>query len=211
MKYKYIIWDFNGTLLEDVSVNLEVLHIIMKENNIPCVNMSEYKDIFSFPAEELYRKLGFDFEVKPFKELAKRYFELYPSMAHKCTLQPGIIDTLEMLNSSSTKQVILSASPQDLLLKQANDLGIEKYFESIMGISNIYAASKVEIALKWLNENKLNPEELLFIGDTTHDYEVSLALGCDCILFDRGHQSHKVLSKCGVPVMHDIDELVNYV
>ena len=50
----------------------------------------------------------------------------------------------------------------------------------------------------------------MFIGDSTHDYEVGSTLGGDVILVTYGHQSKEVLSTCNVPLIDEIIEVRKY-
>ena len=54
---KYIIFDFNGTILDDVDVNIECINQIAKKylNREP-VKKEEYLNIFDFPVIDYYKK-----------------------------------------------------------------------------------------------------------------------------------------------------------
>ena len=59
---KTIIWDWNGTLLDDLDLSLESVNILLEERNLPALSVEKYKDIFCFPIVVYYVKAGFDFE-----------------------------------------------------------------------------------------------------------------------------------------------------
>jgi phosphoglycolate phosphatase len=105
-------------------------------------------------------------------------------------------------------QVVLSASRTDLLLSQTDAFDVLKCFDRILGISDFYAGSKVDMAKDYIQTHHV--EKGLFIGDTVHDAEVAAAIGCDCILIARGHQSKETLFSCGVPVIEDIRQVLSY-
>jgi len=211
MKYDWIIWDFNGTLFEDVNANVEICNSLLTEYSLPLITKEHYKEIFGFPVRDFYLRMGFTFDDISFEELATIYFSRYLQKGDICTLQPEVKQTLEKVAQMGIKQAILSALVSETLYKQTKEHGIDSYFAKIMGITDIYAKSKLDLALGWLETSGLNPKKILFIGDTNHDYEVSLAIGCDCILYDQGHQSHEVLARCNVPVIHNISEIINYI
>ena len=80
-----------------------------------------------------------------------------------------------------------------MLTGQLKDLGIYDRFEEIMGIDNIYAESKLALASAWKERHA--GERVMFIGDTTHDYETAELLGADCYLISAGHQpAHKLMA-----------------
>ena len=102
---------------------------------------------------------------------------------------------------------ILSASEQNNLLEQTNTYGITKYFDAVLGINNIHAASKVDIALDFMKKSEIKANETLFVGDTLHDYEVSLAMGVDCVLVSCGHQAKDILDKAGCRVINSVADI----
>ena len=105
-------------------------------------------------------------------------------------------------------QSILSASKEDVLIEKIKYYGIDKYFCRIMGLENHYAESKVERGKKWIDELNLNPQDVLLMGDTAHDYDVSKHIGCDCLLIANGHYSYERLAKLGVDVIGTLKEMI---
>jgi phosphoglycolate phosphatase len=81
---------------------------------------------------------------------------------------------------------------------------IEQYLDDVIGISNIYAESKVSVGREYITRSGIDTGKTVLIGDTVHDYEVAQALGVDCILIANGHQSKHRLLECGGPVLDDI-------
>jgi len=111
------------------------------------------------------------------------------------------------LLNTNISQSILSASAQNNLEMQLKPFKIQEYFDETLGISDIYAKSKVEIGLDYLSRNHV--KEGILIGDTTHDFEVSQAMNIDCVLVAHGHQSKEKLSQCNVPVFGNLDEVLS--
>ena len=81
-------------------------------------------------------------------------------------------------------------------------------FDDILGIDDINARSKVDIAINYCEKNNINSDEVLFVGDTLHDYEVSKAINAKCYLVSCGHQSKEVLSEANVPILKNIYNLL---
>ena len=66
--YKHIIWDWNGTLLDDVDIVIDCMNSLLKKRNLPLLHVDKYKDIFTFPVKDYYSQLGFDFTTEPFEK-----------------------------------------------------------------------------------------------------------------------------------------------
>ena len=210
MKYKYIVFDFNGTIIDDVQLCLNLLNEMLEVEQLPLVSLKRYKNIFTFPIIEYYKKAGFTFEKRSFKELSEWFVKKYQPESFNCALFPGIVETIRKLNEKGYKVVLLSASQIDNLKEQTDKFNISKLFYKILGIDNIEAKSKLEIAKRFFENEKVDMSQCLFIGDSTHDYEVGHSLGGDVVLMTYGHQSREVLSSCNVPLLDSIYELEKY-
>ena len=81
----------------------------------------------------------------------------------------------------------------------------KEYFDELLGIDNIYAGSKVDIALNWIKDK--DPAKCIMIGDTLHDLDVAKAMGVDCVLVAKGHQAKEILTENWDKVVDDIREV----
>ena len=62
MKHTDVIWDFNGTILDDVAAGIASVNKMLSDRSLPTIKDKEhYRKIFRFPIIEYYRSLGFDF------------------------------------------------------------------------------------------------------------------------------------------------------
>lgn len=184
---KLIIWDWNGTLLNDVEACVEAMNVMLAKRAMDVLSIEKYQRIFTFPVQNYYKTLGFDFKKDSFEDLSIEYIHLYKSLSLKSPLQKGAIEILELFKQKAYMQVIISASEQKALEKQVAERHISEYFDSLIGLDNIHAHSKLHNALSYVNKIKISPQNICFIGDTYHDYEVAKAIGCKCILLDSGH------------------------
>ncbi len=78
MKYEYVIWDWNGTLFNDVQISIDTMNKMLEVKEYPQrLDTDLYKSIFSFPVVDYYIKVGLDFEKHSFDELAQLFIDLY--------------------------------------------------------------------------------------------------------------------------------------
>ena len=54
-------------------------------------------------------------------------------------------------------------------------------------------------------------KDVLFIGDTDHDFAAASSVGCRCVLIAGGQQAKRVLEKCGVPVLDSIMDIPAFI
>ena len=208
-KYTYVLWDWNGTLIDDLQMNIDLENSMLKERGLPPLPSKEfYLENFDFPVLDFYYLIGYTFESESFEEVGEIYAAEYEKRLETTGLFPDARNVLDTLSKKGFKQVIISATEQNMLLSQVDRYGISDYFESILGTDNKLGQSKVQTALSWLKENGIDPKTAVFIGDTLHDLETARAIGCDCILTSRGHFSKKRLLTAGVPVADSLEEVL---
>jgi len=207
VKHKHIIWDWNGTLINDIWLVVEIMNKMLKKRNLPRIDSKKYRNIFDFPVTKYYSKLGFDFSNESFEKLTNEFISEYYQRFNECKLFNEVKEVLEKIRDRGISQSILSASKEDVLIEKIKYYGIDKYFSRIIGLENHYAESKIERGKKWIAKLNLNPQEVLLIGDTIHDYDVSKHIGCDCLLIANGHHSYKRLASLGIDVIGTLKEI----
>ncbi len=198
---KAIIWDYNGTLLDDLSIGVQSINQMLLKRRLPLLSEESYREVFTFPVKTYYETVGFNFNKEDWDVTAKEFIALYSSFLPNSNIFPEAIQLLSHFKTLDKKQFILSAMEQNMLNHSVKTENIDGFFSEVSGIDDIYASSKIENGIKMIQEHQLNPKEVCLLGDTVHDYEVSQELGCQCILIAAGHQSIKKLKQTGCPIV----------
>lgn len=208
--FSHVIWDFNGTIFDDVDVGIKSANVLLEREGLPLIkSRKEYRDVFGFPIIDYYRKLGLVTTEESYNALAPIWVDIYNELEKSAKIFDGVEDKLKKIKEAGIHQIILSATETEMLKAQVKRLGIYDYFDDVLGLDNIRAYSKVEVAKEWIKKEK--PQKAVFLGDTTHDFEVAKQIGVECILIANGHQSKEVLEKCGIRVvdsLNDIDSVI---
>lgn len=189
-----LIWDWNGTLLDDVEVNVKVINEMLSKRNLPLLDINTYKEIFCFPVKQFHIRIGIDFEKESIEEISAEYMERYKNYEKDIKLHADVPFILDAINAKGISQYILSAAGTDDLLRMLDCFHLTDKFKGIYGSDNICATGKIGIGQRLIKENSLYPEKALIIGDTLHDAEVAKALGIKCILYSGGHNNYDLLS-----------------
>jgi phosphoglycolate phosphatase len=206
---KGIIWDWNGTLLNDAGLAVETMNEMLARRNLPELSVGQYKQVFSFPVKNYYQRIGFDFELEPFEIPALEFIVRYNELVHDCLLHTDAIPILNHFKIKDYRQFILSAMKQDTLDQCLTHFQINHFFEHVSGLGDHYANSKTENGHRLIAGLNLEPRQLLVIGDTVHDFEVASELGCSCLLVANGHQSKTVLQETGAMIIDQLSQLLD--
>ncbi len=209
MKYTDILWDFNGTVLDDVEIGIESVNLLLcRRGKRPISGVEEYRQVFGFPIREYYERVGFDFSAESYDEVAPLWVAEYMKRMPRAKVFGDVVSTAEAFRTLGLKQTVLSATKREMLCDQLEFLGLSGLFDAVYGLDNIKAESKMALACRWREKN---PDAIpLVIGDTVHDADVAKGCGFDCILVPRGHQSREVLEKTGLPMAENLTAVLEY-
>ena len=196
MRTPYILWDWNGTLLDDTQAALDTLNIMLARRGAKPIAMEFFRDHFAFPCRPFYDTIGMHVEDDEWDALAKEYHDLSAEQPKRLTRET--IAALEAVKRSGAKQSIISALRQDLLDEATAFYGVAPYMECVYGVDNLDGASKLDRALELMNH--IAPQvgeqpDVVLIGDAIHDKEVADALKVRCVLCGQGSHASWRLRK----------------
>jgi len=201
MKYKHVIWDWNGTLLDDAWLCVDILNGLLSRRGKAPVTLSGYAEMFRFPVEDYYRGIGFDFSNgETYHDVTVEFIGIYNKRRFECDLQKDARKVLEIISDAGIEQSLLSAYRQDALEEVVRHFGLKKFFIKQKGLEDYYASGKVETAKDHAGELGLEGENVVLLGDTMHDAEVADGIGASCILVPSGHNSRERLESTGLSV-----------
>ena len=210
MTIKHILWDWNGTLLDDVSLCVEATNYLLSQNNLPSIDSNYYREHFTFPVNIFYAKLGLDIK-KNYQHFSKLWNDYYQ---HEFSLQLPIRleakQVLEKITTLAIDQSILSASERGYLMTSLAKLNLANHFKYIYGNDGFIPEGKLKNAQKLVKKLAFPSKEILLIGDTDHDYDICQKLGLSCLIFQKGHVNPHRLNQLNVPKIANLNQVIDY-
>lgn len=206
-RFRCVVWDWNGTLLDDLWLALDVANGMLERRGLSPMDADRYREIFDFPVEQYYRRAGFDLDTEPFSLLADEFIGEYNRRVSECSLHRDAPALLARITEQGVLQAVLSASRVSSLHEAIAMHGIEDRFHTIAGLDNHFAVSKIDVGHELIRSLPVPQEEIVMVGDTIHDAEVARALGITPILVAQGHQSAVRLHQTGEIVLNELQEI----
>ena len=203
-----IIWDWNGTIVNDAPVFIKIMNIFLKERGLSLISLEDYKKNFVFPVQNYYKRLGFNFSNESFDDLTVRFIKQYKKEMLRPPLVKNIKNLLLFLKKNDVSQFVVSAQKSSLLKQAVNYYKLNNFFYDIRGQKDHRAISKIKVAQAVFNQYlKKSHQKTILIGDTEHDAEVARALKIDCCLVSYGHCTKEKLKQTSFPVVDSVKDL----
>ena len=210
-EYKVIIWDFNGTLIDDVNAALSSVNDMLKRRNLPEITMQQYASYVDTPIIKFYEHIFDDLYSMDFNEIAFEFNAGYDKHLPQKAVMANAEKVLEYFNSKGKLQTVISATHIDKVTKRLEEFGLRGYFDKILAHNNLIAEDKTHLAVKYFAEKQIKPEEAVVIGDCVADYKMAQAIGADCILTTQGHQSRVEFAQTSAIIIDSLSELKNHI
>lgn len=205
-KYTHIIWDWNGTLLDDVGAALESVNRMLSRRGRTPITMAQYYEYIGIPIRKFYENV-FDLEKEDYIGILKEYNDGYEDLRPQTTLAEGAAGVIRRLHIAGLRQIVVSSCEQNQLNSYMSHYELRDYFDAVIGSQDFFAGSKVERAKRYLTDHGIEPKQVLVVGDLVHDYEMAVEIGADCVLIPNGHQSREQLAKSGAKVIDTIGQV----
>ena len=210
MKYSHIIWDWNGTLLDDIGASLASVNDMLAARGEPPMGIERYKECIGTPIIRFYEQV-FDLEKEDYLSILAEYNAGYMHHLSGCGLTAGAERAIEVFAAEGLHQAIVSSSNNAQLCENAKRFGVYEKFEAVLGAADFKADSKIDRAMKYLTESGAEKGRILVVGDLEHDAEMAAEIGADCVLLTSGHEHPERLARSGAAIFDSIDELISFV
>ena len=203
MRYRYIFWDFNGTIIDDVRNSLGCVNDLLDRKNRPHITLDDYYNYVETPIIGFYRHILPPEEIN-FDEISKAFHEDYGKRIVNTRLADGAYELMHSLKEQGVHQYIVTSNHIDEVTDLVKRFGIYDCVEKILGADNTLSESKTQRAKELFDSLNINRNDAVFIGDTLHDLETANTLGIDYILVEYGHQGKKLLRSFGAYTVADL-------
>ena len=176
MTFKAIAFDFDGVILESVTIKTEAMAILFadhKEHLDEIVAIHENHAGFSrfIKFDMIYR----DVLKKPLTPeasaaLGQRFSDLVLEKVLACPFVAGALEFLKA-HYEATPLFVISGTPDDELLMITSKRSLDSYFAGVYGSGR----GKPEILSAIMAEQNLDAQEIAFIGDGLTDFDAAKA------------------------------------
>lgn len=210
MNTECVLWDWNGTLVDDVRIALASVNDMLTLHKLPNISLEDYHRFMDTDIRGFYTHI-FDLDVVSYDTICQLFGEGYDRRLTDLGLMPHAIETVGALRRMGVRQAIVSMTHIDKLRRDSDAFGISPYMCELIGASDILVSSKAARAGELLERLCLDAGHTVVVGDMLHDLELAQALGARCVLIPNGHQSREMLEDSGAEVLDDISLVPEFI
>ncbi|WP_185154362.1 HAD-IA family hydrolase [Fulvivirga sp. M361] len=207
-KIKAVLFDFDGTLANTLTLGLEVFNNYAKTHGYKEVNSQDQLEQYrSMSTLKIIESMGISLIKLPFivSDLRKRMGE----KIHLVEPIGNIVPVVKVLAKRYTLGIITSNSRHnvDIFLNRHNLTDEFQYFST-----SIKLFGKSKRLKRFLAREKLDPDHVVMIGDETRDIEAARKCGVSIISVSWGFQTFSVLNQMQPDFLvshpHEIQEIL---
>lgn len=200
---RHIVWDWNGTLLDDNHANLTALNRVCEPFGRAPVDLDYWRTVFRRPLLECYEDhLGRPLAKEEWDHLNTEYDRHYRSLLPGCALAEGVPGVLSGWSSAGGSQSLLSMASHRHVTGLVADFGLDPHFTRVDGRKYDAADdSKAEHLVHHLAEQGIDPSTVVLVGDIDDDARAAREAGAQALLVASGMMSRERLEATGGPVV----------
>jgi phosphoglycolate phosphatase-like HAD superfamily hydrolase len=201
------VWDWNGTLLNDLDLVITATNAVFTSLGGPTVSVDEHRVRFRRPIADYYAEvLGRAVDDEAFGELDRIFHDAYRSGFTTCALAD---DAATAMAAWPGTQSLLSMWFHDELVPAVHTYGLADRFARVDGLrATVGGGRKAESLAAHLAELGVPGHDVVLIGDSIDDAEAAESVGGRAVLYTGGFTDAARLRASGHPVADTLTEAV---
>ncbi|MEI7034909.1 HAD family hydrolase [Streptomyces pratensis] len=209
----HLVWDWNGTLLDDMQAVVHATNAAFAEVGLAPVTLERYREMYCIPIPRFYERfLGWQPTEAEWERMDAGFHRYYTEQRVACGLTAGAEELLTGWQRAGRSQSLLSMYGHEQLVPAVRGYGIEPRFVRVDGRTGPSGGSKalhMERHFAALADAAgIAPEHSVVIGDALDDAVAAAHVGARAVLYTGGSHSRRSLEAAGVPVVDSLTEAV---
>ena len=203
----HLVWDWNGTLLDDTALVVAATNATLAGLGAPAVSVDDHRRGFFRPVADYYAVLlGHPVPPEDFALLDETFHVVYRDGLDGAGLAP---DALAAISAWRGTQSLLSMFFHDDLVRLVQRRGLEPLLGRVDGLrAHVDGGSKAPHLAAHLAALHVAPADAVLIADTVDDADAARAVGARIVLYTGGVTDEDRLRATGAPLAASLLEAV---
>ncbi|TDF41661.1 HAD-IIIA family hydrolase [Alteromonadaceae bacterium M269] len=213
MKHKFIIFDWDGTLMDSIGRIVNCMQLVAEDLALNVPTSNEVKGIIGISLKPGIKKLFPDVSDEYVEKLFNGYKEHYLRLDNTPSpMFDGVEDMLEDLRSQGHQLAVATGKARRGLVRAWEHTGLSHYFVASRCADETLSKPNPDMLQQLLKESRFDIEDAVMIGDSIHDLKMAESIGMDRIGVSFGAATQEALEEYQpLTVSHDIPQLNNFI
>jgi phosphoglycolate phosphatase-like HAD superfamily hydrolase len=206
MKQRHVIWDWNGTLLDDYEITARIAIDSLAHLGRAGLTAQDIRHHHRRPLSEGFSNLlGRTVSDAELRLIGERYEAAYEPVMFDLPLARDAIEAIEIVEAHGS-QSVLSMAPHEQVVALIGHHGLDARFVLVKGSSGARHHHKRDSLVAHCAELGVDPASAVLIGDTVDDFHAASSIGIRTVLVTTGMQTRQHLEETGAPVVDSLSE-----
>jgi phosphoglycolate phosphatase len=207
VKYRLLVFDWDGTLIDSHSAIAECMQEASRELGLPIPERERASHVIGLGLHDAMRIVAPDLPGERYPEFIDAYRRHFRVREDTMQPFPGMRELLGSLSRTSTLAIATGKSRRGLE-RALRATGLEAHFRASRCADETHPKPHPAMLLELMAELEFAPPEVLMVGDTSHDLEMAAAAGVAALAVAYGAHPRDGLLACGpLACVADVEEL----
>ncbi|MDP4133033.1 MAG: HAD hydrolase-like protein [Bacillota bacterium] len=197
MKYKYILFDLDGTLTDSGEGIINCVKYTLEHFNIPIPDYETLKTFVGPPLEKQFQ-IMYGFSEEKSLEAMRLYRERFSVKGiFENSVYEGIPQTLDLLSKQGYTLAVATSKPEIFTIRILDHFNLSNYFSALAGSEMDGRRTDKQEVIEETLSRLGNPDksQVIMVGDRIYDVAAAKSIGIDVIGVTYGYASEGELEK----------------
>jgi phosphoglycolate phosphatase len=207
-RYELIVFDWDGTVMDSTAVIATSIQSACRDLDLPVPSDEDARHVIGMGLVEALRHAVPEAPEDMYEPLADRYRHYFLAQDQTIPLFAGARETIAELHAAGHALAVATGKSRKGLDRVMDSSGLRAYFHASRTADETFSKPHPAMLLELMDELGMQPEQVLMIGDTTHDLQMAINAGVDAIGMTYGaHPEDQLIALKPLAVLDDFHEL----
>ena len=195
MKYRLLVFDWDGTIIDSASTIAECIRLAAGDLGLEVPTREQASHVIGLGLQDALRLAVPGLMPEHVTEFVERYRQHFGAREHEMDLFAGMRELVAALSKERVLGIATGKSRRGLD-RSLESTGLRPYFKASRCADETHPKPHPAMLLELMAELEVRAEGALMIGDTSHDLEMARAAGVDALAVTYGAHAEEGLRSC---------------
>ena len=197
MRYRLIVFDWDGTLMDSTAGIAVAIQESARDLGLPVPAREVASHVIGLGLHDSLRGTVPSLAPERYGEFVERYRFHFQSQQAAMPLFPGVPELLTLLRGEGRRLAVATGKSRRGLQQALQLTGLGEHFAASRCADETRSKPHPAMLLELMDELRLGASELLMVGDTTHDLGMAQSAGVDAVAVTYGAHPGEALRALG--------------